>query len=180
MASIQPRPLPADAFLARYADRGGYVDCFTADVAGAVSLPMLVEAFYSSGVIKPELLTVGLLFARPASNARARQLAMGEIDRFSAWQVEDRDERQLLMRETISNKTRLWLKVEPLDEVSTRISFGTAVLPVGTRADGRPRMSLLFALIGFHKIYARALLAGAVRRLAVQASALRMASITGD
>jgi hypothetical protein len=63
---------------------------------------------------------------------------------------------------------------------STRICFGTAVLPVGKRADGRPKMSLLFALVGFHKIYARLLLAGARRRLIAQASARRIASTTGD
>ena len=47
----------------------------------------------------------------------------------------------------------------------TWLHFGTAVLPVGRRADGRPKMSPLFALLAFHKLYARALLAGAVRRL---------------
>ncbi len=168
MPMIQARPLPDKAFLNRYRGEGRYTDCFSTDVARAVSLPQLVEAFYTSAMFRPERVSVGLLFSRPASDADARRLAASETDRFSAWQVEARDERQLLMRETISDKTRLWLMVEPLDgaEPSTRLSFGTAVLPVGTRADGSPRMSVLFALVGFHKIYARALLAGAVRRLA--------------
>lgn len=166
MGTIEARPLPSDAMLLRYAGGGGYVDCFATQVPGAVSLPAFIEAFYRSAVFKLELFTVGLLFAKPWSDQRAQRLAAGELDAFSAWRVEARDERQLLMREIISDKTRLWLMVEPAaDGASTRCYFGTAVIPVGVRADGSPRMSVLFSLIGFHKVYARMLLAGATSGL---------------
>ena len=81
-SSIKPQRLPASAFLQRYSGDGGYADCFSVEVAGEVSLSRFIEAFYSSAVIKPELIAVGLLFSRPASNAQAKQLAGGDVKTF--------------------------------------------------------------------------------------------------
>jgi len=78
--------------------------------------------------------------------------------------VEDRTADQLLMYETLSGKTRSWFRVGTRDG-GTRLYFGSAVLPVGKKPDGSPRMSVLYALLGFHKIYARILLHSAGARL---------------
>lgn len=161
--AAHPCPLPPDALLARYAPRA-YTDSYAVEVPGTVNLAAFIEAFYTSRVFKLELWIVGRLFRRPSSGAEARRLAHGQTDAFSAWRVEDRTADQLLMREVISGKTRSWLKVQP-DGEATRLYFGSAVLPVGAGPDGRPRMSRLFALVGFHRVYSRVLLASARARL---------------
>ncbi|CAN5309628.1 hypothetical protein BH11PSE2_BH11PSE2_18670 [soil metagenome] len=171
MASVQPRPLPIDALLARYAGPadGAYTDCFVTEAAGEVSLPSFVEAFCTGRVFRLERLLIRALFGKSGTDRLARRLALGEIQAFSAWRVEARTPDQLLMREIISHKTRLWLKVEPLTDGTaprTRLYFGTAVLPVEAGANGAPRMSVLFNLLWFHRLYARVLLSGARARLA--------------
>jgi hypothetical protein len=48
---------------------------------------------------------------------------------------------------------------------ATRLYFGSAVLPTRTKS-GEARMSAAFtALLGFHRLYSRLLLAAAVARL---------------
>jgi hypothetical protein len=170
VAPVQARPLPADALLGRYTDPavGAYTDCFTVEAPGEISLQAFVEAFHTGRVFKLERLVVGLLFGKPSTDRLARQLALGEVESFSAWRVERRTTDQLLMREVISDKTRLWLRVAPIldgPSPATRLYFGTAVLPVGLKANGDRRMSVLFALLGFHQLYARVLLSGAKARL---------------
>ena len=159
-------PLPSECLLARHCEGlpGAYTDAFVATVPATVSLPQFVEAFYSSVAFKPELIFVGLLFGRPWA-FRARELAQGRVEDFSAWRVEARTADELLLREIISDRTRSWLKVEPLPDGTTRLYFGSAILPVGLKADGEPRMSPLFALVGLHRVYARVLLAAAKRGL---------------
>jgi hypothetical protein len=172
MLSVQPCPVPPQALLARYAApaAGGYADGYMMVVPGTVSLPAFVEAFYSSWAFRLELFVVGVVFGKAWSGAMAGRLARGETDGFSAWRVEDRTADELLMREIISDKTRSWLMVQAHTEAATpmtRVYFGSAILPVGVRADGSPRMSALFApFLGFHRLYSRLLLAAARRRLA--------------
>ena len=170
VASIQPCPLPADALLAKYAGAGGYTDCYALDVAGAVSHAAYVEALYTGKMFKIELLLLGLFFSTPSTDIQAKQLAIGEIDQFSGWRVEDRNTDQLLMCDLGSGRTRSWLMVVPRSEGSapaTRLYFGSAVLARETKATGEPRMGALFAsLLWFHKLYSRILLDGARARLA--------------
>ena len=167
--AIKPCRLPAHALLAKYAGTGAYTDCYALDVAGTVSHAAYVEAFYTGKALKIELLLLGLFFAKPSTDIQAKQLAVGEIDNFSGWRVEDRNTDQLLMCD-FSGKTRSWLMVAPQPEGSmpaTRLYFGSAVLANGTKATGEPRMGALFApLLGFHKLYSRVLLDGARARLA--------------
>jgi hypothetical protein len=168
--SAKPCPLPPETLLARYCDGAGtYTDSFVIEAPGAIALHDLVEAFYSSPAFKLELLVVGILFGKRWSDRQAGQLARCETADFSAWRVWERTADQLLMREIISDKTRSWLMVQPQrgePAPTTRVYFGTAVLPVGEDAKGRPRMSVLFApLLVFHRLYSRLLLGSAVRRL---------------
>jgi len=64
------------------------------------------------------------------------------------------------------SRTRSWLMVEP-GAASTRLYFGSGIVPRVDRRTGEKRMGPGFrALLGFHKLYSRALLATACARLA--------------
>ena len=144
-------------------------DCYALDIARAVSHAAYVEAFYTGKIFKIELFLLGLCFSHSSTDIQAKQLAVGEIDSFSGWRVEDRNTNQLLMCD-FSGKTRSWLMVAPQSKGSapaTRLYFGSAVLASGTKATGEPRMGALFGpLLRFHKLYSRVLLDGARARLA--------------
>jgi hypothetical protein len=96
-----------------------------------------------------------------------QQLAAGSIDRFAAWKVEQRDLNQLLMCDFKGN-TRSWFMVDaPPDAGRTTLYFGSAVVARIDPGDGQRKMSASFnALLGFHKLYSKALLNAACRRLA--------------
>jgi hypothetical protein len=167
MTAIQPCPLPPDALLRTYADAGAYTDCFATDVARAVSQAEYVEAFYLGGLFRIERWLLALFVARPSTDAQVRALAAGDIHRFAAWSVEGRSANQLLMCD-MAGRTRSWLMTAPAADGSggTRLYFGSAVVPA-TGADGGRRLGFVFdALLGFHKLYSRALLRAARERLA--------------
>ena len=162
-ARIAAVPLPARSFLQGYARVGAYTDCYCTELGFAVSQAAYVEAFYTTWLFKLERVLLDWFVARPSTDAQARALALGEREEFAAWDVERRDHEQLLMCD-LAGRTRSWFLVEPR-EGGTRLYFGSAVVPaVGT--DGRPRMGAVFrVLLGFHKLYSRALLAAACTRL---------------
>lgn len=166
MSSIQPRPLPDDVLLKRYQDEGAYTDCYTTDVATAVSQSRFIEAFYTTHVFKLERLILRLAVSRPSTDAQAAQLAQGDIDSFAAWSVEARRENELLLCD-LHGHTRSWLMTVPLDDGSgTRLYFGSAVVPSHDPRTGETRMASGFrALLGFHKLYSRILLGAARARL---------------
>jgi hypothetical protein len=159
---VQPGTLPECALLQAYARNGHFTDCWTADVAGPVTHAQYVEAFYTTWVFRIERRILAWAISRPSSDAEARQLAAGGLERFSAWGVEARADDQLLMRDEFTKRTRSWLMVEPLPAGGTRLYFGSAVVRA---ADGKlgGRFS---ALLGFHRLYSRILLGAAARRLA--------------
>jgi hypothetical protein len=151
--------LPAGALLERYRTAGGHVDCFIADLDRVVTLPQLISAFYTSAAFRPERWILGVLVGKPGDDQDAARLASGEVQRFSVWTVEDRREDQILLAD-YQGKTRSWLMVRTQGN-RTRIHFGSAVVPAKLRSD-----RILFAsLLGFHKLYSRVLLNGAIRRL---------------
>jgi len=123
------RPLPEHALLFAYHVGGHYTDCFTVDVAGAVSQQQFVTAFYTSRLFRLERLILRWLVAKPSSDRQAEQLASGSIDRFAAWTVEGRAPNQLLVCD-YQGRTRSWLMVEPAgaDPATTRLHFGTGVV----------------------------------------------------
>lgn len=171
--AVRPCPLPRGALLGRYAEpeMGAYTDAFVAEAPGDIPLQAFVQAFYSSPALALELLAIRLLFGKPGSKACAERLAGGEADTFSAWRVEERTASQILMREIIGGATRSWLMVEPAG-ATTRLYFGSAVLPAPS-PQGPPRMSpLVRTLTPFHRLYSKRLLASALTRL--NAAAFRM------
>ena len=177
MASIQVCALPDQALLSEYTRQGAYADCYATEVARSVSHAEYVEAFYTGSVFKLERLLLAWFASKPSTDAEAKELALGALSTFSAWRVEARTADQLLMCD-LSGRTRSWLMVAPLQpaNASTRLYFGSAVVPVRDRASGQPRLGFPFkALLGFHKLYSRVLLNAARSRLAQSTSAAHAA-----
>jgi hypothetical protein len=169
VSAIQACALPEQAMLAKYTQTGAYTDCYTTEVAKAVSQAQYVEAFYTGAVFKLERLLLAWFAAKPSTDAQAQDLARGACSTFAAWRVEQRSADQLLMCD-LSGRTRSWLMVAPVcadGSAATRLYFGSAVVPVVDRASGQARMGFTFnALLGFHKVYSRVLLHAARSRVA--------------
>ena len=166
MSSISLHPLPVRALLFKYAISGTYTDCFATDIPRTVTQAEFVETFYTGKLFKLERLLIGLLASKPSTDLQARQLALGELNEFAAWRVEARADDQLLMCD-LSGGTRSWLMVSAAELPGrTRLYFGSAVVPAVNRSTGKATMGFVFkALLGFHKLYSRALLGEAARRL---------------
>ena len=165
MTSVQVSSLPPQALLCKYARAGAYTDCYTAEVAHSVSHAQFIETFYTGGLFKLERSLLSLFLSKPSTDAQARQLADGELCKFSAWRVEDRTANELLMC-AVGGRTRSWLMVSAGPEQTTRLYFGSAVVPVANKTTGKPSMGFVFkTLLGFHKLYSRLLLGSARARL---------------
>ena len=160
---IGPCPLPAGALLSRYREGGAYADCYGVTVAGDVAHARFVEAFYTTWLFKLER-AVLVLVGKPSTDAQAKALASGAADSFAAWRVEARATDQLLLCD-YRGRTRSWLMTETVAG-GTRLYFGSAVVPVVDARTGEARMGPAFAgLLGFHRLYSRALIRAAIRRL---------------
>lgn len=161
---IEACPLPPHALLERYTD-ASYADCYTVEIDGLVAQTQYVNAFYSTPLFGIERWLIAALLRRPSTDEELRAMAEGTLDHFAAWTVEARDVDQLLLRD-LQGRTRSWLMSESAGTDSTRLYFGSAVVPRFDRRTGKRRMGFLFhALLGFHKWYSRALLRAACRRL---------------
>jgi hypothetical protein len=168
MPPIRRQPLPAHALLGKYANGIAYTDCYVTDIPLRVSHAAYVEAFYTTALFKLERLLLAWFVSRPSSDTQARRLAAGELESFAAWDVEDRSVNQLLMCD-FQRRTRSWFMVAQVpsgDQVTTRLYFGSAVVPRGNKT-GDAGLGVAFRLLlGFHKVYSRALLRSASARLA--------------
>ena len=170
MPSIHRCELPHGALLEKYQSRGAYADCYVTEIARHVSHAEYVQAFYTTPLFKVERLLLAWLVSKPSTDAQASQLASGTLDSFAAWSVEERCEDQLLMCD-FQGRTRSWLMVVPAEgesAASTRLYFGSAVAPARAARAGAPTpgLGLTFRLLlGFHKLYSRALLFSAKSRL---------------
>lgn len=163
--SIHRLELPAHALLRRYLRDGHYADCYVVEVPVAVSQAEFVEAFYTTPLFKLERAILAAAVRKPSTDDDARALARGEREAFAAWTVEARGDTQLLLTDFMG-RTRSWLMAEPNGRGGTRLHFGSAVVPKRDRDSGKPSLGTGFSLmLGFHKLYSRALLASARSRL---------------
>jgi len=169
--TVRTCDLPADALLRRYARDGGYTDCYMTEVPGHIPLGQFVEAFYTSWLFKAERAVLSLT-GHYSTDADAAALARGTSLCFAAWRVEDRDQNQLLMCD-VTGRTRSWFKIATISgdkPMQTVLYFGSGITAVGNSNTGRLSISPVFkALMGFHKLYSRALLAATRRRIASSA-----------
>lgn len=173
---IQRQPLPPATLLDRYARQRAdtsvqaYVDCYAVEVDGAVSLSEYVLSFYTSGLFRMERWLLARILKTTDSNEQAQQLARARTTRFSAWTVEDRSDEQLLMCD-LHGRTRSWFMVQPSAESPNRtcLYFGSAVVPdTDSNGQSRPLGWWFKVLLPVHRLYSRALLNSAVRRLPPQ------------
>ncbi|MFN0185352.1 MAG: hypothetical protein ACKVQR_16185 [Aquabacterium sp.] len=169
MPDVQACAIPDGSLLRPYQDGVGFADCYEVDVPGQVTQAAFIEAFYTSPLFKLERGLLWVLAARPATDADVRQLAAGQAHRFSAWQVEHQTPTELLLAD-MTGSTRSWLQVQvvtgPPEAISTKLLFGSAVVPRAGKQGRRPRQGWLFkALLPLHGLYSRLLLAAAARRV---------------
>lgn len=166
-ASVRSHALPPVALLRKYDDGHSFTDCYAAETAGDVTLADFVSAFYTTPLFRLERFILTWLVRRPSTDADAQALARGEADTFAAWRVEARADGQLLLT---AGRTRSWFMVAPVAMESgapgTRLYFGSAVVAEAAQPGEKPELGLLFrALLGFHRLYSRALLSAALSRL---------------
>lgn len=178
MPSIHRCELPHGALLEKYQSRGAYADCYVTEMARPVSQAEYVQAFYTTPLFKVERRLLAWFVSKPSTDAQASQLASGTVDSFAAWSVEERREDQLLMCD-FQGRTRSWLMVVAAqggNSGCTRLYFGSAVVPARAAISSAqtPGLGLPFRLLlGFHKLYSRALLFSAKSRLLRQRPAKR-------
>jgi hypothetical protein len=164
---VGSEPLPRNALLNTYAERGAYTDCFTYEVAGTVSLADFIRAFYTSRAFRPERWILSVLLSMPSTDADVAQLAAGMVTRFAAWTLEQRSDDQILLCD-YQSRTRSWLMVSPAGPNRTKLYFGTAVTQVERSRSGRAFARFVFwSLLWFHKAYARMLIGSAAQHLSV-------------
>ncbi|MCW8876556.1 MAG: hypothetical protein OQK04_18665 [Kangiellaceae bacterium] len=172
MKHIKACPNPQNSLIEQYELPGSYTDCFTTTLDLEVSHQQFVEAFYTSWLFKLERWFLTFTVLKPSSDEQARELALGQINKFSAWRVENRAEDQILMCD-FQGKTRSFLMVESPKlkdstngKVKTYLYFGTAIVPTAKSRAGKPQLSLFFkGLLLIHRTYAKALLKAARDRL---------------
>ncbi|CUI95273.1 hypothetical protein [Cognatishimia activa] len=166
MFSIRPCPHPETSYLKAYSSRPDhYTDCFETTAVDEVSLTELVEAFFTSPVLRLERKLLGLA-GMPSTTAAVTALANGAGTKVSGWETEQRDENQLLLA-IFQNGIRTWLMVER-DGTGTKLFFGSAVVPKNAGSENPKLGWWVNAFMGFHLLYSRIVLAAAkfqVRRM---------------
>lgn len=165
---IEQRNLPSESLLQTYRANGAYTDCFSTEIRNEVSHEEFLHAFYTTWAFKLERAILKWVVDKPSTDEEVAQLAAGEASVFAAWVVEQRATDQILLCD-FSKRTRSWFMVERVAGEhgrSTRLYFGSAIVPVQDRKTGRARLGFVFtSLLGFHKLYSRVLLRSARARL---------------
>ncbi|WP_189369833.1 hypothetical protein [Tateyamaria omphalii] len=157
---IDEIPVPQGTLIAPYADKEAhYTDCFETVVSGPVSLAAFIKAFYIQPLFKAERIVLRVLARQASTDAEVLALASGSIDRFAVWEVEERTAEELLMVDK-SGRTMSWLMA-----TEDRLRFGTIVVPQRNKLGKLTLGPVFHSLTGAHKVYSRALLSGAARRV---------------
>jgi hypothetical protein len=167
MPKIIETELPSEALSTRYQEQGAFVDCYYIDIAKDISFEQYIQAFYTRTLFKLERCLLSLATFKRTKDEDAVELSLGKTDQYSIWTVEGREYNQIMLRDFTGN-TRSWLMVKKLSEnnVGTRLYFGSVVVPKDVTKDGQGSFGVLFHLLDkFHKIYSRALLRAAYRKL---------------
>jgi hypothetical protein len=67
-------PVHDATLLGAYARRGAFTDCYETTVSGTVSLPELIEAFYTTPLLKVERWILAKVVSRPSTDPQAHAL----------------------------------------------------------------------------------------------------------
>lgn len=174
--AIVESEMPEGALLGKYrktsvSEHGdSYVDCYSVGINKSVQLSDFIFLFYTSRLFKLERVILTFLVGKHSTDNEAKQLSEGLIQSFSAWHVEQRAQNQLLMCD-FKGRTRSWFMVKPVvdNPSKTLLLFGSAVVPRKNLKTGQFELGNGFSLLlGFHKLYSKALLHSAKRRLEKQ------------
>lgn len=161
--SPTPCAVPDGSLLSRYRNGADFTDCYTTAIERRITHSDFVRAFYTTWLFKVERWILRVV-GKPSTDRDAAQLACGAANAFAAWTVEARAPDQLLLCDFLGN-TRSWLMVVP-QGASTSLYFGSAVVARVDRRTGKRALGTSFRLLlGFHRVYSRALLRCARRRL---------------
>ena len=165
MPGVRRIEIPEQALHRRYLAEGAYADCYAVVVDRRVTLAGFVEAFYTSWLFRLERWILAWTVDKPSSDDDARWLANGDLQAFAAWTVEARAPDQLLMCDYLG-ATRSWFMVFEVPDGATRLHFGSVVTARTDPRTGRRALGRTYRwLLGFHKLYSRALLRAAAARL---------------
>ena len=159
--------LPDDALLQKYRENGSYTDCYYMELPRSVSMAQYIAAFYTTSLFKVERHILAIVAGKHSSDAAAVALANGLASHFAAWSVEDQSSNQLLLCDFLG-RTRSWLMVAQSSSPSgsTRLYFGSAVVPKSRSKSGKPSFGFAFhALYGFHHLYTKGLMRAARTKL---------------
>jgi len=169
MMTVTSCELPHGALLQSQQAAGAFTDCYCVELEAKVTQAAFVRAFYTTRLFRLERLVLAWLARKPSSDGQAGELAHGTRDDFAVWRVEQREPDQLLLVDQ-TGRTRSWLMTQAQETrtapAATRLYFGSALVPRVDRRTGRRSYGPLFApLLGFHKLYSRALLRAAASSL---------------
>jgi hypothetical protein len=175
MSKVFETELPSHALTASYKEQGAFFDCYYIDIEKEISLDKYIQAFYTTPLFKLERSLLSLATFKHGKDDDALQLSQGKIDHYSVWTVEGRESNQIMLRDFTGN-TRSWLMVKKASGsdcdsnkdrgISTRLYFGSVVVPKGVTESGQGSFGVLFHLFGkFHQLYSKALISAAYRRL---------------
>lgn len=165
MPGVRRQSLPPGALHEPYARDGAYTDCYVTTIDRAVSHEEFVAAFYTTWLFKLERWILSWTVKKPSTDAQARDIASGATRKFAAWTEEARTADQLLMCDFLGH-TRSWFRVSHPSPQLTALFFGSVVTSRLDPATGKRELGRSYrALLGFHKLYSRALLAAARSRL---------------
>ncbi len=146
-----------------------YTDCYQFSLEADVSLADFIEAFYTSRLFRFERMLLGIFMRMPSTDEDAVALARCKASQFSAWTVEAQTDNELLLSD-VSGATRSWLMVKNYADnypsISSQLWFGSAVVARINPKTGKAQLSVwVQLLLGFHKLYSRALMASARSKL---------------
>jgi len=145
----------------RYVGQGAtYTDCYYAHVPQSVDLPQFIAAFYTTWLFHLERFVLTVALRKPIRDADISALTSGASAHFAAWHVEGQSENQILLCD-VAGRTRSWFSVQPLTSGGTQLFFGSVVVA----SPDAPLSWPLRMILPLHRLYARALLGAAVRRL---------------
>ncbi len=168
MLSVERCDLPENSLLSVYRDDGYYTDCYATDIDRKISQIEYIQAFYTTVLFKVERTILKWAVSKPSTNEDVCLLAEAKVETFAAWDVEARRDDQILLSD-YRGRTRSWLMSVPSsckDRDSTRLYFGSAVVPMRIKGTEEPGMGKTYSvLLHFHKLYSQLLLSSAKSRL---------------
>lgn len=157
---IEETSVPDGTLIAPFVQKPAHhTDCFVAPMPGPVTLGAFIQAFYTQPLFQAERLVLRLAAGARSSDAQAAALAQGHAHRFAVWEVSSRTETEILLADR-AGRTMSWLMAS-----DDSLRFGSVVVPVRSRSGKLTLGPVFHSLLGAHKVYSRALLAGAARRV---------------